>query len=423
MMTLAQITMAATLLLMIMGRTPLYLTAIIGSGLSALVAGFPIAGKADITITKMLNAGLNPVIADMAGVLLFIGIMQASGLLEVIVRDIVRIGKRLGGGPGVAVSGGIAAGCIGAFTGFTQPAIMAVVSGAASVKLGVDPSKAAAVHGHAGHLGNFGGFTHPTQVAILATIGSGVGLFNVYGALIALSVFAASFIRLKVEEKRNGKELTKEEMNNLLAEFEKSQYAASSFVAFLPFIVLVTGFVMGFPIFFVGVTASVVVMILMKMNPKTAETDMLLGVGKIATPLVATIGFLFLSTVIRNIGLVKIVSDAINPILSIAPIQIMLLVSALTALMTQSYGASAAIIIPFLQVVLKTGVDPMAAGIAAGAGGALMQYFLTGGPVAALPTVIPVIPNSDLKTANRFQRPSILAGLLFALILATVIGL
>lgn len=414
--------MVLTLILMILGRTPLYLTAIIGSGVSALIAGFPLAGKADITITKMLNAGLNPVIADMAGVLLFIGIMQASGLLEVIVRDIVRVGKRLAGGPGVAVAGGVAAGSIGAFTGFTQPAIMAVISGAASVKLGVDPSKAAAVHGHAGHLGNLGGFTHPTQVAILATIGAGMGLFNVYGALIALSVFAASFIRLRIEQKKSGKELSKSEMNALIAEFEKSSYVAGSFTAFAPFIVLVTGFVLGFPIFFVGVAASLVVMVLMKLNPKTAEADMLNGVSKIATPLVATIGFLFMSTVIRNIGLVNVVSDAINPILSLAPVQIMLLVAALTALMTQSYGASAAIIIPFLAVVLKTGADPMAAGIAAAAGGALMQYFLTGGPVAALPTVIPVIPNSDLKTANRFQRPSILAGLLFALILSTIIG-
>ena len=51
-----------------------------------------------------------------------------------------------------------------------------------------------------------------------------------------------------------------------------------------------------------------------------------------------------------------------------------------------------------------------------------MQYFLTGGPVAALATAIPVIPGSDLKTANRFQRPSILAGLGFVGALAIVLG-
>jgi hypothetical protein len=101
----------------------------------------------------------------------------------------------------------------------------------------------------------------------------------------------------------------------------------------------------------------------------------------------------------------------------------MLLVAALTATMTQSYAASAAIILPFLQVVLNTGASPIASGLAAAAGGALMQYFLTGGPVAALATVIPVIPNTDLKTANRFQRPSIIFGLLAALIVTTLVNL
>jgi hypothetical protein len=52
-----------------------------------------------------------------------------------------------------------------------------------------------------------------------------------------------------------------------------------------------------------------------------------------------------------------------------------------------------------------------------------MQYFLTGGPVAALATVIPVIPNSDLRTANRFQRPAILSGLAVAFIVTLVLGL
>jgi hypothetical protein len=60
--------------------------------------------------------------------------------------------------------------------------------------------------------------------------------------------------------------------------------------------------------------------------------------------------------------------------------------------------------------------------IAAGGGASTMQYFLTGGPVAALATVIPVIPGSDLKEANKFQRPSIFCGTLMALALALIFG-
>ncbi len=150
---------------------------------------------------------------------------------------------------------------------------------------------------------------------------------------------------------------------------------------------------------------------------------MIAGAARIATPLLATISFLFLSTVIRNIGLAHTVSETVRPILSLAPVQAMLLVASLAALMTQSYSASATIIIPFLQIVLDTGADPMAAGLAAASGGALMQYFLAGGPVAALATVIPVIPGSTLRTANRFQRLSILVGLAVALALTTILSL
>lgn len=423
MMVVAQIVMVCTLLLMITGRTPIYLTAITGATLAAVAAGFPLAGGADITVAKMLNAGLNPVIADMTGVLMFIGIMQAAGFLDVIIRDIIRLGHRLGGGPGVASAGGIAAGAIGALTGFTQPVITAVITGPASVRLGVDPSKSAGLHAHAGHIGNLAGFTHPTQVAIIAAAGVSFGMFNVWGLLIALSIFACSFLRLKRLEKQRNLKLTPEQMAAVVAEFEQKEYKASSVQSFAPFLVLVLGFVAGFPIFLVGVAASLFAMILARLNGKQSEVDMMNGVSKIAVPLVATIGFLFMSTVIRNIGLVQIVSDFINPVLSVAPIQIMLLVAALTALLTQSYGASAAIILPFLQVVLKTGADPFAAALAAAAGGALMQYFLTGGPVAALATVIPVIPGSDLKIANRFQRPSILFGLFVAFVVVTLVNM
>ena len=422
-MLVAQIVMVLTLLLMITGRTPIYLTAITGSTLAAVLAGFPLAGGAEITVAKMLNSGLNPVIADMTGVLMFIGIMQAAGFLDVIIRDIIRVGHRLGGGPGVASAGGIAAGAIGALTGFTQPVITAVITGPAAVRLGVDPSKAAGVQAHAGHIGNLAGFTHPTQVAIIAAAGISFGFFNVLGLLIALSIFACSYLRLKRIERGSSVKMTQEQMADIVAEFEQREYKASSFQAFAPFAVLVIGFVAGFPIFIVGVAASLFAMALAKLDPRQSETDMMAGVTKVAVPLVATIGFLFMSTVIRNIGLVQVVSSAINPILSVAPVQIMLLVAALTALLTQSYGASAAIILPFLQVVLKTGADPFAAALAAAAGGALTQYFLTGGPVAALATVIPVIPGSDLKTANRFQRPSILFGVLVAFIVVTLVNM
>ncbi len=60
--------------------------------------------------------------------------------------------------------------------------------------------------------------------------------------------------------------------------------------------------------------------------------------------------------------------------------------------------------------MLATGADPLLTACAAAGGSAVWQYFLTGGPVAALSTVIPVIPGSDLKTANRFQRPAMAFG-------------
>ena len=72
-MEIAQIIMLLTLILMITGRTPLYLTAIIGSVAASLAAGFPLTGKADVTISKLITSALSPVIVDMLGVLLFIG--------------------------------------------------------------------------------------------------------------------------------------------------------------------------------------------------------------------------------------------------------------------------------------------------------------------------------------------------------------
>lgn len=380
---IAQVVMVLTLLLMITGKTPIYMTAIVGATLSALIAGFPIMGSAEMTIAKMVNTGLNPVIADMTGILLFIGIMQATGFLDVIIRDIVRVGNKLGGGTGVCSAGGIAAGVIGALTGFT----------------------------------------HPTQVALVATAGISFGLFNVLGLIACLTIFLVSAIRCNADMRRRGVVITKEEQARIMAEIENREYSTTSLRAFLPFLVLFIGFVAGFPVFLVGLASAIVCMLLSGKPMREAEAAMLKGVSLIATPIVATIGFLFMSTVIKQVGLVQTMSDAVGPVLSVAPVLILFGVAFLTGFLTQSYAASVSVLVPFLQVVLQTGADPFAACFAAASGASLIQYFLTGGPVAALATVIPVIPGSDLKTANAFQRPSILAGCAMAFLITVILTL
>lgn len=380
---IAQVVMVLTLLLMITGKTPIYMTAIVGATLSALIAGFPIMGSAEMTIAKMVNTGLNPVIADMTGILLFIGIMQATGFLDVIIRDIVRVGNKLGGGTGVCSAGGIAAGVIGALTGFT----------------------------------------HPTQVALVATAGISFGLFNVLGLIACLTIFLVSAIRCNADMRRRGVVITKEEQARIMAEIENREYSTTSLRAFLPFLVLFIGFVAGFPVFLVGLASAIVCMLLSGKPMREAEAAMLKGVSLIATPIVATIGFLFMSTVIKQVGLVQTMSDAVGPVLSVAPVLILFGVAFLTGFLTQSYAASVSVLVPFLQVVLQTGADPFAACFAAASGASLIQYFLTGGPVAALATVIPVIPGCDLKTANAFQRPSILAGCAMAFLITVILTL
>ena len=415
-MLFAQIVMAITLVLMISGKVPLYLTAIVGSFVTAIIAGFPMSGGDGASVASLVNSGLNPVLADMAGVLMFIGVMEKVGFLDVIIRNIIKIGRRLGGGAGVAASGGIAAGFIGMLTGFTQPAITAVLTGAASTKLGVNPSKSAGIHAHAGHLGNFGGFTHPTQVAIVALTGIGFGMINVYGVLIALSIFGFSFVRLRREAAKNGP-MSQEDVEAIAREFESSEHDFAFWKTMMPFVVLMVGFVLGYPIFIIGVLSSVVTMMLSVTNVAKAEQFMLEGVGRIATPLVATIGFLFMSAVINNIGMADTIAEMFRPMLTVAPMQSMLLVAALAAFITQSYGASAAISIPFLSAVMTAvpEANPLGLAVMAAGGGAVSQYYLTGGPVAALATVIPVIKGSELKSANEFQRPAMLFGLVILL--------
>lgn len=423
MLVAAQCVMIFTLILMISGKTPLYTTAIVGSAISALVAGFPVTGpKNVVSLASLIIGGLNPVIADMTGILMFIGVMQASGFMDVIIRSIVRLGNKLGGGVGVATAGGIAAAVIGMLTGFTQPAITAVITGTASVKLGVDPNKSAGIHGHAGILGNYGGFTHPTQVAVVAVSNIGFGLINVIGTFVGLCVFACAFFRLK--RMRSGTTLSKEDIERISKEFEAKADEAPVWKAFLPFIVLFIGFIAGFPVFVVGIASAIITILLSVLNFQEGEKNMLEGVGKIATPLVATIGFLFMSGVIKQIGLADLIGQIFTPMLTHAPIQSMLIVSALAGFVTQSNAASVAITIPFLQAALSLGTaTPLSLAVMAAGGSAMMQYYLTGGPVAALATVIPVIPGSELKAANKFQRPNMLFGLLVLFILSFIFSI
>ena len=60
---------------------------------------------------------------------------------------------------------------------------------------------------------------------------------------------------------------------------------------------------------------------------------------------------------------------------------------------------------------------------AAAGGSAVTQYFLTGGPVAALSTVIPVVKGSNLKDANRFQRPAMIFGFVVLFILVSILAI
>lgn len=420
-MEIAQIIMVLTLLLMVTGKTPIYLTAIVGSAFAALTAGFPIGGKADITVLKLINGGLNPVIADMAGVLMFIGIMTKSGFLDVVIRKIMQIGTKLGGAPGITAAGALVAGIIGALTGFTQPAVTAVVTGPAATKLGLDPNKTAGLAAHAGHFGNFAGFTHPTQVAVVATAAIGFGMINVVGAIVGLSIIFISYFRLQRELKTAGRQMNAEE----LAEVEKSlasKNGISFSKAIFPFILFIGGFILGYPVFLVGIIAAIITAAMAKVNIAEGESAMLEGVAKIATPLIATIGFLFMSGVMNKIGLVKTISDVLGPVVSLSPVFAMLFVSSITGFLTQSNAASAAIVVPFLQVVLKMGADPLAAACAAAGGSAVWQYFLTGGPVAALSTVIAVVPGSNLKAANKFQRPSMVFGFVVLFVCVAVVN-
>lgn len=97
----AQLIIAATLILMIIGRTPLFMTAMFGATIAALVGGIPLTATEGVSIKSLLISGLNPVLVDMAGILLFIGIMKTSGFLSVIIKEVIKFGNYVGGGPGI----------------------------------------------------------------------------------------------------------------------------------------------------------------------------------------------------------------------------------------------------------------------------------------------------------------------------------
>jgi hypothetical protein len=190
--------------------------------------------------------------------------------------------------------------------------------------------------------------------------------------------------------------------------------------AIFPFLVFCAGFILGYPIFLIGVLCAVLTAVLGRVNARKAEAFMLGGVEKIAIPLIATIGFLFMSSVMNHIGFISLLSDHLGPMVSVHPILTLLIVSGIAGFFTQSNAASVAVDVPFLQMSLAAGADPLTAACAAAGGSAVTQYFLTGGPVAALSTVIPFVPGSTLQKANQFQRPAMIFGFV---VLSVIIAL
>ena len=182
------------------------------------------------------------------------------------------------------------------------------------------------------------------------------------------------------------------------------------------------GFALGYPVFIVGIAVAALVTVMSRFQPAAMEQAMLKSVERVAVPLIATVGFLFMSGVIKTLGITDYFQNWFGPLLDMAPILTMLLVASIAGLLTQSNSASLAIVIPFLTIVAERDVNMLALAVVAAGAPAIMQYFLTGGPVAALATTIPVVPGSELKAANRFQRPSQLFGLLVLAIIGVLLG-
>ncbi len=413
----AQIVMVLTVVVMITGVAPLYITAVVGTVASALVAGFPLTGTDANAISKLLIAALHPVLVDMLGVLLFIGIMQKCGYMDVIVWHIMDFGRRHGGAPGIATAAGVATIFIGALTSFTQPVIMATVAGPAAVKLGLSPNKTAGIISMANTVANSCGFTHPTFIAILAIVGLNFGIINGLTFAASIWIFVFAYCRARREMLKDGLSLNPEG-----GDIEPLPEGSASFAkAIFPFIVLCAAFFAGAPVFLVGMGTGILIICMERMSLTAGEKAMVSGVAQISTPIVAIISLMFMSNVINRIGLVDVVAAYVEPFLMNAPVQILFFISCLAGLVTQSCAASAAIVLPFTQIVANMGADPMAIAFAAITGCAIMQDFLTGGALTALPVVTGVIPGTVQKIANRWQRPCILFGVAICFVVTFVL--
>lgn len=418
-MLTAQIIMVLTLLVMIFGIAPLYLTAAVGTTLAALAAGYPLIGSSPDSISKLLIGAMNPVIVDMLGVLLFIGIMQQSGYMNVIIWKIMDVGRRKGGAPGIATAAGLAAALLGALTAFTQPVIMATIAGPAATRLGLSANKTSAIISMANTVANNAGFTHPTMLAILGLTGVKFGLINFWGFVGSIGIYIFAYYRAKREMQQEGLEIIKDVDDG---SFNSLPENAPSFTkAFFPFLILCITFFMGVPVFLVGIGCSILVILMERMSLQEGERSMVSGVAQIAIPIVAIISLMFMSNVIAKIGLVKVVAEYVKPFIAVAPIQILLIISALAGTITQSNAASAPIVLPFVQIVLGLGADPLAVSFAAITGCAIMQLFLSGGALTALPVVAGVIPGTNQKIANRWQRPCMLVGLGVSFLLTFIV--
>lgn len=417
-MATAQIIMVLTLLVMIFGIAPLYLTAVIGTALAAIAAGYQIMGNSPDSISKLLVAAMNPVLIDMLGVLLFIGIMQTTGFMDVIIYKIMEVGRKKGGAPGIATAAGLAAALLGALTAFTQPVIMATIAGPAAVRLGLTPNKTSGIISMANTVSNSSGFTHPTMLAILGITGVHFGVINLWGFIGSIGIYIFAYYRAKKEMIRDGIEIRTEDEED---DLKLPENAPSFGKAIFPFLFLCVAFFAGFPVFLVGVVSSIIVIVMAKMSLQDGEKGMISGVAQIAIPITAIISLMFMSTVISKIGLVDLIAQYVRPYFAFAPIQILFVISCLAGLITQSNAASAPIVLPFVQILMGMGADPMAVSFAAITGCAIMQLFLTGGALTALPVVAGVIPGTNQKLANRWQRPAMLVGVAVCFVLTFIV--